>query len=104
MRRASQLVCQILVLLVAGSSTAGAQHFSRTNQGLSNITGTGARALGMGGAFIAIADDATAASWNPAGLAWLVRPEMSVVYDYSTGEYDTWADRIESHAMPLEEQ
>jgi hypothetical protein len=31
--------------------------------------GGGARAMGMGGAFIAVADDATAAFWNPAGLA-----------------------------------
>ena len=28
----------------------------------------GSRALGMGGAFVAVADDATAAYWNPAGL------------------------------------
>lgn len=44
-----------------------------------NPVGSGARALGMGGAFIAVADDATAASWNPAGLIQLERPEMSVV-------------------------
>jgi hypothetical protein len=30
---------------------------------------TGERALGMGGAFVAVADDATATHWNPAGLA-----------------------------------
>ena len=30
---------------------------------------TGERALGMAGAFVAVADDATAAHWNPAGLA-----------------------------------
>lgn len=42
--------------------------------------GSGARALGMGGAFIAVADDATAASWNPGGLIQLDSPEMSVVY------------------------
>jgi hypothetical protein len=30
----------------------------------------GARALGMGGAFVAVADDATATYWNPAGLAF----------------------------------
>jgi long-subunit fatty acid transport protein len=40
--------------------------------------GSGARALGMGGAFLARPDDATAASWNPAGLSYLRRPEVSV--------------------------
>lgn len=44
-----------------------------------NPVGSGARAVAMGGAFIALADDATATSWNPAGLVQLERPEMSVV-------------------------
>ncbi len=44
-----------------------------------NPVGSGARALGMGGAFIAIADDATAASWNPGGLTQLRKPEISFV-------------------------
>jgi len=43
------------------------------------VEGAGARALGMGGAFIAVADDATAATFNPAGLAQLLKPEFSVV-------------------------
>ena len=30
--------------------------------------GSGARSLGLGGAFTAIADDATSTIWNPAGL------------------------------------
>jgi long-chain fatty acid transport protein len=47
-----------------------------------NPVGSGARALGMGGAFIAVADDATAASWNPGGLVQLERPEVSVVGAY----------------------
>jgi len=52
-----------------------------------NIVGSGARALGMGGAFIAVADDATAASWNPGGLTQLERPELSLVYNWrSLGE------------------
>ena len=45
-----------------------------------NPVGSGARALGMS-AFIAIADDATAASWNPAGLAQLKEAEFSIVFD-----------------------
>ncbi len=46
--------------------------------------GSGARALGMGGAFIGVADDATAASWNPAGLKHLTMPEISLVDVYSS--------------------
>lgn len=42
-------------------------------------SGSGARALGLAGAFTAVADDATAASWNPAGLIQLERPEASVM-------------------------
>ncbi|MGD2113817.1 MAG: UPF0164 family protein [Acidobacteriota bacterium] len=45
------------------------------------VVGAGARAAGMGGAFTALADDASAASFNPAGLALLVRPEASIVLD-----------------------
>jgi len=43
------------------------------------IQGAGARAAGTGGAFIAVADDATAVSFNPAGLAQLLVPELSLV-------------------------
>src|ERR1051325_3344082 len=31
----------------------------------------GARAVGMGGAFAAVADDATSPFWNPAGMVYL---------------------------------
>jgi long-subunit fatty acid transport protein len=37
----------------------------------------GARSMGFGGAFVPLADDATAAFANPAGLVQLVRPELS---------------------------
>jgi len=38
----------------------------------------GARSMGFGGAFVALADDATAAFSNPAGLAQLLKPEISI--------------------------
>ena len=38
----------------------------------------GARSMGFGGAFVALADDATAAFANPAGLVQLLKPEISV--------------------------
>ena len=39
--------------------------------------GVGARALGMGGAYVAVADDYTATFWNPAGLAQMRRLEFT---------------------------
>jgi long-subunit fatty acid transport protein len=57
-----------------------------------NPVGSGARALGMGGAFIGVADDATAASWNPAGLVQLERPELSIVGHYYDWNYDFTSD------------
>jgi len=57
--------------------------------------GSGARAMGMGGAFIAVADDATAASWNPAGLIQLEKPELSMV-----GSYFNIREELESSSHP----
>ena len=46
--------------------------------------GSGARALAVAGAFTALADDATAASWNPGGLVQLEAPEFSYVFRYTS--------------------
>jgi hypothetical protein len=63
--------------LTVVASTAGGQNVSL------NRPGSGARAAGMGNAFIAVSDDGTAASWNPAGLSQLGKPEFSLVYNTS---------------------
>jgi len=58
-----------------------------------NLTGAGARAAGMGGAFIGVADDATAIVWNPAGLTLLERPEASIVTRFVADSYSIeWGD------------
>lgn len=54
--------------------------------------GSGARAAGMADAFVAIADDATAASWNPAGLVQLESPEFSFVGSFNTVVEDFLSD------------
>jgi len=51
-----------------------------------NFGPPGARSLGMGNAFIAIADDATASEANPAGLTQLSRPEISLHGRYTSYE------------------
>ena len=43
-----------------------------------NFGNPGARSLGMGGAFLGLADDASAAEANPAGLTILRKPEVSL--------------------------
>lgn len=71
--------------------------FTRANQDelasfygrMNVVVGSGARAFGMGGAFLAQADDATAASWNPAGLSYLRRAEFSLV-----GVHNDFSQRI----------
>jgi long-subunit fatty acid transport protein len=60
-----------------------------------NPVGSGARAMGMGGAFIGVADDATAASWNTAGLIQLEKPELSIVVD-DTERKETFFSSIHS--------
>ena len=75
------VVAVLAALLAAGPA------FGQTSQDIKfastpNPVGSGGRAVGWGGAFIAVADDATAASWNPAGLVQLETPECSVVLSY----------------------
>lgn len=75
------VICFIFIPLFHGASNAADYEMTIEIPSSPNPVGSGARALGMGGAFISVADDATAASWNPAGLVQLATPEISVVYD-----------------------
>jgi hypothetical protein len=43
--------------------------------------GVGARAMGMGGAYAAVANDASALYWNPAGLAWIRNLEIEATHN-----------------------
>lgn len=62
------------ILLVGGSGLALAED----NHAFTTFrAGVGARALAMGGAYTAVADDATAGYWNPAGLTGIERFNLS---------------------------
>ncbi len=52
------------------------------------LNGNGARAAGMGYAFTGLADDASAISWNAAGLTQLYSMEASAVFRFGFGSMD----------------
>ncbi|TET42114.1 MAG: hypothetical protein E3J63_01195, partial [Elusimicrobia bacterium] len=43
------------------------------------------RAMGMGEAFCALADDVSAMHWNPAGLAFVFNPELETMHTFWLG-------------------
>lgn len=82
--RLSGVLVSALVELLAPLGAAGQEPIVPLQLSFSD---PGARSMGFGGAFVALADDATAALANPAGLVQLVEPELSIEgrqWSYST--------------------
>ena len=74
--------------LLAAASSAFAITDEEGNASLQfNFSAPGARSLAMGGAFIGLADDATAAFSNPAGLVQIASPEVSM--EFRTSDFST---------------
>ena len=74
-----------LVVAMLAAGAVGAQVLDEANAGVQfNFTPPGARSLAMGGAFLGLADDATAAYTNPAGLTTLRNPEVGLEVRYTT--------------------
>jgi len=85
----------LLVFLFACSAVAGGPS---TSGAIIMKQGMSARALGMGEAFVAVADDINAIGYNPAGLACLKTSEIN--FCYLKGLVDTnWG--VISFAMPF---
>ncbi|MXZ01934.1 hypothetical protein F4Y93_15325, partial [Candidatus Poribacteria bacterium] len=82
----------LIASLILTTSVKAADEGAHTAEFLSH--GVGARALGMGSAFVAIADDATATYWNPAGLTKVKKHSFSAMYSdtFSTGD-GSWLSR-----------
>ena len=71
------------ILIAAFGTGAGAEMLMKPGNALPFLkTGVGARALALGGAFVGLADDATALYWNPAGLAGLAGTAGSAPRDF----------------------
>ncbi len=56
---------------------------------LTEKTGLGARAIGLGGAYLAVADDYSAIHWNPAGLGLLTDNQMFASLAHNNKAIDT---------------
>lgn len=55
------------------------------------LLGAGARGAALGGSYAAMANDATALYWNPAGIAMMERPQLSAsVMDYVANTRYAW--------------
>ncbi len=70
-----KLTILVSILVLASSALSYAQLTDY------NFLGAGARARGMGGAFFGVSDDPTAATWNPAGLIQMDKPQMGLTYE-----------------------
>jgi long-subunit fatty acid transport protein len=91
----------VIIVVIAASAGIASAQFSHLPLDY-NILGGGARAHGMGGAFIGVADDATATSWNPAGIAQLDKFEASAVANFSLKKY-TFITDINAPSIPYTE-
>jgi tetratricopeptide (TPR) repeat protein len=71
-----------LLSLVIGRLVFPAVVHADDDAGTDNLflLGTDARALGMGGAYVSVADGASSIYWNPAGLALLERGEATFMH------------------------
>lgn len=77
----------LLIMILAVPAVAGG--IQREGIVLDSNFGVGARAMGMGGAHLAAAEDISAIYWNPAGLAKIRRIELSGTISHESQEIDT---------------
>jgi hypothetical protein len=82
MRKAISVVLLLAMIIVTSSSSRA--DVSRSGVLFLRIA-AGARAAGMGEAFVAISDDATATHWNPAGLGLYPLTSTYLEYPFPSG-------------------
>ncbi|MBK8166156.1 MAG: UPF0164 family protein [bacterium] len=75
----------LLAAVLVGAALPGAA-FADKYAGAFMENGGGARALGMGAAFTAVADDPSTTFWNPAGLAAVTRRELLLMHSERFGD------------------
>lgn len=86
-KHANWLVMVALTVIVLAAAPAASAQSGGDPVGTAVLfdVGMGARALGMGGAFVAVADDANAIYYNPAGLALIEGHNATSMYSTLLG-------------------
>jgi hypothetical protein len=74
------IVLSLCLPVVSGAQTRLGDQRVGTSSGSFLRIGVGARPIAMGGAYVAICDDITACTWNPAGLVHLTGSEVAFNY------------------------
>jgi len=80
MDKKEKLLAILVLILCTSSSISYAATLGTTGAQFLGIN-PGARPSGMGGAFVAVADDVNAIFWNPGGLAFLSNKEVTFTHN-----------------------
>ena len=75
---------KLIILVMLIGQCALSQHIAKYAGEFLSI-GVGGRALGLGGAYAALANDASAGYWNPAALARIDYPEVMLMHEEGFG-------------------
>ncbi len=110
MKLSLQKILLILTLLLMPSFSAKAQDASLDEiirfEGFNfGFTGNGARARGMGNAFLAVSDDITGVGWNPAGIYKIESPILGLSFGSLRPRGSSSSDKLDlSGASPAFER
>ena len=87
MKRAvyASLICLFAIVFFTTVSMAQVEEMA-----IGNTFGVGARAMGMGGASLGLADDFTALYWNPAGMAQIQKFEFFSSFSHNRARTNTY--------------
>lgn len=74
------IICVLIMIFI--SNRVYSQDITKVGTSSAAFLGIdiGARAVAMGGSFVAVADDITAIYWNPAGIARLQKGELAFIH------------------------
>jgi hypothetical protein len=84
------LLTATILILLFGFSQIEAQTVIGKYAGEFMAIGIGGRPLGMGGAYVAVVNDVTAGYYNPAGLARINYPQISLMHDARFGNLENY--------------